>query len=194
MRRYTNIQQNEKGFASIVIALVLIIVLALLTVGFAQLARREQQNSLDKQLASQANYAAESGYNNAYQDIKSGQINDSNASSTECMTSTAATSGNKKLSTTALTANQTINSGSGVSYTCLLVTLNTSNIQLSGVQQGVGKHATFGTDSPLSTITISWAAPRIATHIRPAMPRKSSQRFLSGQAARMVIHRSFNSV
>ena len=60
---------NEEGFASIVIALILIIVLSLLTIGFAQLARREQQTALSKQLANQAQYAAESGINDAYYDL-----------------------------------------------------------------------------------------------------------------------------
>src|SRR5665213_2637815 len=68
-KRKPNLHRNQQGFASIVIALILIIVLALLTVGFAQLARREQQTALDKQKAVQANYAAESGINAAYQDI-----------------------------------------------------------------------------------------------------------------------------
>jgi Tfp pilus assembly protein PilX len=65
---------GEKGFASIAIALVLIAVLALLTVGFAQLARREQQNSLNKQLAKQAFYAAESGVNDAYKAYQDGVL------------------------------------------------------------------------------------------------------------------------
>src|SRR4051794_35527663 len=54
---------DQKGFASIVVALVMIVVFGLLTIGFTQLARHEQQNSLSKQLANQAYYAAESGIN-----------------------------------------------------------------------------------------------------------------------------------
>src|SRR4051794_12557602 len=64
MYKYQHGQRfGEDGFASIVIALVMITVLALITVSFAQLARREQQSALSKQLASQANYAVESGIN-----------------------------------------------------------------------------------------------------------------------------------
>ena len=35
------VQGNERGFASLVVALVMILILSLLTVGFARLARRE---------------------------------------------------------------------------------------------------------------------------------------------------------
>lgn len=63
MRKQITKIQKEDGFASLTIAIVIIIVLALITVGFAQLARREQQSALNKQLAAQANYAAESGIN-----------------------------------------------------------------------------------------------------------------------------------
>lgn len=61
---------QESGFASITIAIVLIVVLALTTIGFAQLSRREQQSALNKQLSAQANYAAESGINDVQNYIK----------------------------------------------------------------------------------------------------------------------------
>src|ERR1700722_1988557 len=68
-------QENEQGFASLVIALVIIVVIALITVGFAQLSRREQQTALDKQLANQAYYAAESGVNDTYYLIQNALVN-----------------------------------------------------------------------------------------------------------------------
>jgi|SRR5579884_2237741 len=58
-----NIRQDERGFASIVIALILITVLALITVGITQLSNGEQQISLGKTLSDQAYYAADSGIN-----------------------------------------------------------------------------------------------------------------------------------
>src|SRR5580658_8830161 len=85
MHKRNKIATDEKGFASIVIALILIIVLALLTVAFAQLARREQADALDKQLAVQANYAAETGINDAYTYIEdNGTLPANNAAATQC--------------------------------------------------------------------------------------------------------------
>lgn len=154
---YKHPKLNEKGFASIVIALVLIIVLALLTVGFAQLARREQQSALDKQLADQANYAAESGINAAYRDIKANKITADGAApgtfkadNQNCMHAPAGYTG--------LTANQSVNSNNGVLYTCLLVDLQPPNLQFGNVSPGSGRHMNFGTQDSLSSLTVYWGS------------------------------------
>lgn len=172
MQRPSNTKLNERGFASIVIALILIIVLALFTVGFAQLARREQQTALDKQKATQANYAAESGINNAYKDILSGKINDSTASSTTCMTGTNASGGTKTLpigSSGALTAKQNINSTNGVSYSCVLVTLKTNDLQVDGLLPNSGRHMMFNTTDPLDTLTFTWGSDTGRTNFAPSL-------------------------
>lgn len=64
--------RSDQGFASIIVAIVLVIVLTLMTVGFAELMRNEQRSALDKQLNSQAYYAAETGVNDATLAINSG--------------------------------------------------------------------------------------------------------------------------
>ncbi len=170
MQRPSNTKLNERGFASIVIALILIIVLALLTVGFAQLARREQQTALDKQKATQANYAAESGINNAYKDILSGSITDSNASSTQCMTGPSGAAGTtKSLPVGALTANQNINSTNGVTYSCVLVELNTTNLQVDDLSPNSGRHMMFNTTDPLGSLKITWGSATGRTNFAPTL-------------------------
>ncbi|MEO6761681.1 MAG: hypothetical protein ABI220_04920 [Candidatus Saccharimonadales bacterium] len=74
MKFTNNTEQSkyEAGFASIIIALILIIVLSLLTVGFAELMRHSQQRELDRHLGNQAYYAAESGVNDAVQAMSNG--------------------------------------------------------------------------------------------------------------------------
>lgn len=145
---------DENGFASIVIALILIIVLALLTVGFAQLSRREQQTALNKQLANQAYYAAESGINDAYKDILNGQINIANASPTACMHPTAG-----------LTQNQTVNASTGVYYTCLLVNLTPQDIKYDNIATESNRYITFSAVDPtthgpvtLSSLRFQWGS------------------------------------
>lgn len=181
MQRPSNTKLNERGFASIVIALILIIVLALLTVGFAQLARREQQTALDKQKATQANYAAESGINNAYKDIINTNpatglkyINDSNASSTQCMTGPSGAAGTtKSLPATALTANQNINATNGVTYSCVLVELNTSSLQVDDLSPNSGRHMMFNTTTPLSSLKITWGSATGRTSFAPSLDPNS---------------------
>ncbi|HVX56620.1 MAG TPA: pilus assembly PilX N-terminal domain-containing protein [Candidatus Saccharimonadales bacterium] len=142
---------DENGFASIVIALIFIIVLALLTVGFAQLARREQQTALDKQLGTQASYAAESGINAAYRDIKNGYITSANADDQNCMKTTA-------VNPSAATASHAVDSGNGVTYTCLLVQLQTPNLVGDHKTPNTGGYLNFSTQDPLTSMTFYWGS------------------------------------
>ena len=170
LRKNTNVASNEQGFASIVIALVMIVVLALLTVGFAQLARREQQGALAKQLSTEAYYAAESGINDTRQDINDGAICSSSisptclttdANSTTCMTGLTGSVGTtRSLPASALTANPNVDGNNGVSYSCLLVNLTPSSLVFNETQPGTGQNLAFSTiSSPgntLSSLTIQW--------------------------------------
>jgi len=64
-------RKNEQGFVSIVVTLIIMIILSLVTLGFARLMSREQEQALDRQLSSQAFYAAETGVNNAREQLAS---------------------------------------------------------------------------------------------------------------------------
>lgn len=61
---------GEQGLVSIIVTMVIMVILSLIVIGFAQLTRREQRQSLDRQLYSQANYAAETGINDAQKYIQ----------------------------------------------------------------------------------------------------------------------------
>ncbi len=56
---------DQRGIVSIVVTVILMIVITLIVLSFAQISRREQRNALDRQLSTQAFYAAESGVNDA---------------------------------------------------------------------------------------------------------------------------------
>ncbi len=141
-------KNNEQGFASIVIALTLITVLVLMTVGFAQLARHEQRNALNKQLSTQAYYAAETGINDTTTDIMAGKIVSAN---TNCAPNyiPSATPNSKTLDTTL-----------DVSYTCVSVDLTPSTIQYSNIGDGASKTVTFTNASgvPIDKLKISWSS------------------------------------
>lgn len=64
-QRATSLKSDQQGLVAIIVTLIIMLVLTLVVTGFAQLARREQREALDRQLASQALYAAESGINDA---------------------------------------------------------------------------------------------------------------------------------
>jgi hypothetical protein len=54
---------RERGMVSIMVTMILMIVLSLIVIGFAQIARRNSRQSLDRQLSTSAFYAAEAGVN-----------------------------------------------------------------------------------------------------------------------------------
>ena len=63
---------KEQGFVSIITASIVMIIITLVVIGFSQLMQREQRQSLDRQLSSQALYAAETAVNDVYALLQSG--------------------------------------------------------------------------------------------------------------------------
>jgi len=59
------VRDSEQGMIAIMTTLIMMIVISLIVLGFAQISRRNSRESLDRQLSSQAFYAAESGVNDA---------------------------------------------------------------------------------------------------------------------------------
>lgn len=147
-----NIQKwmrSEAGMASFMVTTVLILVVGLIIIGFSQVARRNQRETLDRQLSTQAFYAAESGVNNAYAIIKDklsrGQLPPAK-------------------DTCGADANYpaiSLDSSAGVEVTCLLVDTEMDNLHYNGVTE---RSATIvpiiSTGSNIASITFTW---------RPAM-------------------------
>jgi hypothetical protein len=57
--------QSESGMVAVMVTFIMIAVIGLIVVGFAQVTQRALRNTLDSQLSSQAFYAAETGVNDA---------------------------------------------------------------------------------------------------------------------------------
>ena len=64
---------RQAGLVSLLVTMLIMIVISLIVLGFAKNTRREQRQSLDRQLFSQANYAAETGINDVAAYIKAQQ-------------------------------------------------------------------------------------------------------------------------
>lgn len=144
---------NEEGIVSIVVTLIIMIVLTLIVTGFAQLARREQREALDRQLSAQASYAAESGINA----LKAALPYISATSRKDCNEPISVGSGkpnpfddqNKKLS-------------DNTSYTCLLFNRQLTELKYQGVGADDAVIAPLslknsgGASIPLGNLNISW--------------------------------------
>lgn len=97
---------SQRGMASIVVTTVLIAVIGLLIIGFSLIARRNQKETLDRQLTTQAYYAAETGVN----DVRS-RAAQAILGGVAVLTQSTCTEGNYPLPVL----------GNGVEVTCLTV-------------------------------------------------------------------------
>lgn len=152
-----SIKTEENGFASLVVALILILVLSLLTVGFAQVARREQQDALDSQLANQAYYAAETGVNDVKAELPA-LIAAATAGGANPATNPQF-NGTSCLNSTYLPHNMNIvSSTDDVSYTCAIVRVEQPILSIpSTTNTGSGNYI-FSTSTALNQMTFSWGS------------------------------------
>jgi Tfp pilus assembly protein PilX len=165
--KLVKIETDEKGFASIVIALVLLIVLGLLTVGFAQISRREQQTSLDKQLSNQAYYAAESGVDDVANDINNGTVCDPSIVTCSGSYVNPANYPNQCIPTALLPTSSSISTANGVAYTCVMVNLTPQSLQFNDTPPTSGQNLSFSTQQPLQSLTINWGSSDGNTNYQP---------------------------
>jgi Tfp pilus assembly protein PilX len=65
---------KQQGFISIITVSIIMIIITLFVIGFSQVMQREQRQALDRQLSSQAVYAAETAVNDVYAQLQSGAL------------------------------------------------------------------------------------------------------------------------
>lgn len=135
----------ESGFVAIFVSIIIMMVLTLVVIGFTHLVREEQRRSLDRQLTTQAFYAAESGINDAVSAIRSGLITNN---STSCETPASLGASN-------------LDNSLNVNYSCVLINTKVSDIKKDNVPV-IGREQAFimplETDSngPLTRLDIQW--------------------------------------
>lgn len=127
---------------SIVTTIVIMIVLTLITLGFSQAMRREQRQALDRQLSTQAFYAAESGINDAIEMINNETLT---IDKTECTTWPIPTTPTSAIDAT-------------TSYTCLLIDQTPSELEYDSISTNNSTIVPVKSAevAPISSITISW--------------------------------------
>jgi hypothetical protein len=132
------------------------IVLSLIALGFAQVSRREQRSALDRQLSTEAYYAAESGINDARKAIfdTSNSLNpylfqNGSRSKSSCGADTL--------------PNDPLDSGSQINgtvqYSCLLINQSPPDIQITqAAYPNPGNVEPINPTLPLHSLLISWEA------------------------------------
>lgn len=127
---------TEAGMVSIIVTVIIMIVLSLIVMGFAQLSRREQRQALDRQLSTQAFYAAESGINDARKALANGIT----ANKISC-----APDAN-------YTASNIINVAADIQYTCLLIDQNPPSLKYT-IDAGKSAYANMSFYDSAGTLT-----------------------------------------
>jgi Tfp pilus assembly protein PilX len=123
------LKNNQSGMVSIMITMIMILVISLIVLGFAQVTRRNQREALDRQLSTQAYYAAESGINAAakfFANNPGAQID--TITNGDCNTFINGASYLNGASTVLSSANN-------VSYTCLSVNSQPVSLQVAPLTQ-----------------------------------------------------------
>lgn len=149
MKHISSIRSKQQsGFVSIVVAALLMVILALITLGFTRLMQREQRQAIDRYLSRQALYAAESGINDVAARIADPTVDpiyDLQAKS-DCDVTGLGPSGDGRLS-----------SDGTVAYTCALFDRTPDTLEYTTDEQH-SKITELNTASgnPLDTLTITW--------------------------------------
>jgi Tfp pilus assembly protein PilX len=134
--------KQQDGFVSIIVAMIIMIFVTLIALGFAFLARQNQRENENRILSTQAFYAAESAVNDTVALLKTGSAP---AQKTTCDTG----------------ANSTIGSSNAdVKYTCILYNTEPTTLEYPDIEAGQEQIIKLKTSdgSNLSTVTISWQA------------------------------------
>lgn len=138
---------KEDGFASIIIVLTLVIILGLMMLGFGKLMRNEQRSALDRQLSTQAFYAAESGVHDAIYALQNGF----SGSTTGCNPALPGIS------------SSAVGTSTGAKYTCLSVDTQPTNLEYGSLTSADSKYIIFmgekldrSGEAVVSAIKFSW--------------------------------------
>lgn len=117
--------KQQDGLISITVAIVFIMIISLIVLGFSQVSRRNARQSLDRQLSAQAYYAAESGINDVVYDVSKKLESGQDISPQNSCSGVYTKDGGK------------IKGMAGVKYTCLKVKTQLSELRYSQVSSPV---------------------------------------------------------
>ena len=141
-RKQAGVPRGSDGLASIVVVSILIVLITLISLGFARLMSRATHNALNNQLSTAANYAAQSGINDAISYLKANP----DANATKC----------SDLSGQQAFANSNL-SGDGVTqYSCVLINEGPTTLQYQNLPPDQSQIVKATTSSSPDQFLFSW--------------------------------------
>lgn len=143
----TVVKTDENGIVSLLAAFLTMLTLTLIVVGLAGIARREQREAINRQLSTQAFYAAESGVNDAEAAVKNGSI------TTDITTCASPSLPNKNLTT-----------DGNIQYTCVLIDLDPPTVEFGSIDTDTKTLVPID-NTNLTSLTFSWHAKADPTDV-----------------------------
>ncbi len=150
---------KEQGFISIITASIIMVILTLIVISFSQIMRREQRQAIDRQLSSQAIYAAETAVNDFYAKLQTDPSSIAEENKVCDVTDWPSTGANGAVYPI---------EGNEASYTCLLWDQTPETIEFSNGGVTTQRSKIFqiypkynATGGSVKDITFSWSGAQI---------------------------------
>lgn len=140
MNQQAKITHNQKGMVALMVAMFLVLIISLVVVNYSRLVRREQRQILDRQLATQALYVAESGVEHIKKQLESVS---SGYSKTDC--------GDDATTVTNLEIEP------GLEVTCSFVETELEELRYDSVGESAEVVPIFAGTSTIHSVTIKWS-------------------------------------
>jgi len=142
-------KHKEAGMVAIMVTLILMIVISLIVLGFAQVSRRTQRQALDRQLSTQAFYAAETGVNDAVKVIQDAIASGSTVEDKpDCNSDGNGFYAEPKLK-------PDIDEDNGVSYSCLTVDPEPTTLDYKNIGEN-SSVIPLSAASSINNVTLTW--------------------------------------
>jgi Tfp pilus assembly protein PilX len=139
---------RQSGMVSILVTMIIMLVISLIVLGFAQISRREQRQSLDRQLSAQAFFAAETA------------VNDARKAAEPYITAGTPVPEKEVCEPNGVyNTSPTIDATNNVKYTCLLVSTKVRNLTGSVTATGKSINLPIEPTAAASTLRINWKEP-----------------------------------
>ncbi|HSX32925.1 MAG TPA: hypothetical protein VLF91_01165 [Candidatus Saccharimonadales bacterium] len=150
---------KQAGMVSIMVTLILMIVLSLIVLGFAQIARRNSRQVLDNQLSTQAFYAAETGVNDVRHLLQTAIQNGTPIPAKPDCTNGSGAEQIFYGSPAPLGLSPIIDAQHKVSYSCIMVNPTPSTLSYSNVNSRQGIVAPLlSSGNPIAKLNFTWQA------------------------------------
>lgn len=162
---------NQRGMVSIMVTMLMMIVISVTVLSFAQVSRREQRSTLDRQLSMQAFYAAETGVNDVAKIVNQQLAAGGGLTDKTTCDNTGPYAG--------LTALSAISTARSVSYSCVLVSSKAQSLTQDVKAAGPANIFPLHPDgAPLTDVHFDWSIdtpPTSLSGCKTAIPNSGDE-------------------